>query len=161
MPLRGQVRTDWEIVSMYSMVLMMAMSSGGDVAAFGHKSKSCNGCDGGCSGVVVYSCSGSTSCNGCDGGSGCCGGGRGGFFGLRGRMGKHKSKSCNGCDGGSGCCGGAPASCYGGEPAGCAGTPVPTYAPAPVVVPAPAAAPAPAPGVTPMPAKEVVPMKTT
>jgi len=104
---------------MYSMVLMAAMVPAGDTAAFGkHK----GGCDGaGCTGAVVAD-------------SGCCGGGKGGFLGMRsggGLFGKHKKS--NGCDGGS--CHGMPAySCHGGNAgynggyAGCngghAGTPV-------------------------------------
>ena len=50
---------------MYSVVLLMALSGGGDVPAFGHH----DGCSG-CTGYV--SCSG--CCGGCSGCSGCCGG---------------------------------------------------------------------------------------
>lgn len=71
---------------MYSVVLMVAATSGGDVASFGHK----NGCNG-CAGYTV-----SSGCHGCSGGgflgkhrdrNGCNGGG---FLGL------HKNKGCNG-----------------------------------------------------------------
>jgi uncharacterized protein (TIGR03000 family) len=78
---------------MYSVVLMMAMTSGGDVADFGHR-------HGGCCGGESYSscCGGSYSYSSCCGGySGCCGGG--------GRHHRHHGYSC--CGGESyGCCGG-------------------------------------------------------
>ena len=65
---------------MYSVVLMVAATSGGDVAGFGgHKDS------GGCSGYTA----------GCNGNS--CGGG--GFLGMKsggGLFGKHKSKGCSG-----------------------------------------------------------------
>ena len=56
---------------MYSVVLLVAATSGGDMAGFGHKDS------GGCTGYVA-------GCTGCDGG---------GFLGLR-------SKHQHGCDGG-------------------------------------------------------------
>ena len=58
---------------MYSVVLMMAMTSGGDVADFGHRHGGC------CGGYESYSscCGGSYGYSSCSGGySGCCGGGR-------------------------------------------------------------------------------------
>lgn len=128
---------------MYSVVLMMAMATGGDVPTFGR-----GGCYGGCVGsgagcqgtVVVVSngCTGGTSCLGgtsCYGGSSCRGGGflglrsgchGGGFLGMR----QGCRGGCFGCTGGctgmivgSGCTG-----CTGGTPViiggGCTGTPV-------------------------------------
>jgi len=119
---------------MYSLLLMTAMTTGGDAAAFG--GRLFGGCHGCCGGVVSYSCYGSctgSSCSGCCGGvaygccggscygsctgcwgsscHGCCGGGRGVFGGL------FHHKSCHGCSGWScsGCCGGG---CWGG---GCCG----------------------------------------
>jgi uncharacterized protein (TIGR03000 family) len=87
---------------MYSVVLMMAMTSGGDVADFGHRH---GGCCGGesysscCGGSYGYSscCGGSYSYSSCCGGySGCCGGGH---------HRHHHGYSC--CGGASyGCCGG-------------------------------------------------------
>ncbi|HEV3116262.1 MAG TPA: TIGR03000 domain-containing protein [Gemmataceae bacterium] len=72
---------------MYSVVLMAALSTGGEVPAFGrHGCHGCWGCCGGCWG-----------CHGCCGGCwGCCGGCCGGCWGC-----------CGGCHG---CCGG----CWGG-----------------------------------------------
>lgn len=118
---------------MYTMVLMMALSTSGDTASFGKK----NGC---CGGVVVTSCHGCTgasagctgysSCHGCSGSS--CHGGRekGGFLG--GFLGK---KSCHGssCHGSScyGSCTGITTGCWGS--AGCYGSVV---TPAPVTMPA-------------------------
>lgn len=91
---------------MYSMVLMMAMSTSPEVAAC-HKSKGCDG--GGCTGVVVVD-AGCTGCNGCDGGHKLfggkgCGGGlfKGGLFKKHGCNGG----GCNGCSGSMGCDGGA------------------------------------------------------
>jgi uncharacterized protein (TIGR03000 family) len=103
---------------MYSVVLMMAMTSGGDVADFGHRH---GGCCGGesysscCGGSYAYSscCGGSYSC--CGGSYGdCCGGGR-----HHHRLfGRHHGGCCGGesygcCGGYSGCCGGyvAPVDC--------------------------------------------------
>lgn len=108
---------------MYSVVLMVAATSGGDMASFG-KDRGCNGCAG-------------YTCNGCDGG--CKGGG---FLGLRDKMG------CNGCSGGifgghksKGCDGG----CHGTVVSGCHGTVVATPA-APAAMPAPVVHPAPVAG---------------
>jgi uncharacterized protein (TIGR03000 family) len=96
---------------MYSVVLMMAMTSGGDVADFGHR-------HGGCCGGESYSCcgGGSYAYSSCCGGSygDCCGGGR-----HHHRLfGRHHGGCCGGesygcCGGYSGCCGGyvAPADC--------------------------------------------------
>lgn len=77
---------------MYSVVLMMAMTSPADDLAFGRR--------GGCDGGAAYSCVGAPVSHACHGG---------GFLGLRGRR--------HGCDGGYACHGGA--SCDGG--AGCHG----------------------------------------
>ncbi|MBP3957125.1 hypothetical protein J8F10_17815 [Gemmata sp. G18] len=97
---------------MYSVVLMVAATSGGDMASFGGKDKA------GCHGTVV-----SAGCTGCTGTSASCHGG--GFLGLRNGGGLFSHKS--GCHG---------SSCHG-TPTGCTGyTPAP--APAPVVVAAPA-----------------------
>ncbi len=117
---------------MYSVVLMMALTSGGNVADFGHHNSGC------CGGAVVYSscCGGYSSCCGggysscCGGGySSCCGGGYsccGGGHHLFG----HRHGCCGGgysgcCGGYSGCCGGyvAPVDCGCGAPAaaGCIG----------------------------------------
>jgi uncharacterized protein (TIGR03000 family) len=95
---------------MYSMVLMMAMSTTPDITTHG------GGCNG-CSGSSCNGCSGS-SCNGCSGGKGgflgmkkgggCSGGFLGGFIGG----GKHKGGSCNGCSGSS-CHGCNGSSCHG------------------------------------------------
>jgi uncharacterized protein (TIGR03000 family) len=110
---------------MYSVVLMMAMTTGGDVPAAGftscyggcgggffnglraHKEcKGCNGCFGchgcnGCGGLFSkHGCHGCTGCNGC-----------GGLFsklGCKGCHGCHGCTGCNGCHGCHGCngCGG-------------------------------------------------------
>ena len=81
---------------MYSIVLMVAMTSGGDVPAthFG------GGCTGGCTG---YSCNGCHGGHKLFGGHGCCGGHShshgccgGGFF--KGMFKHHHS--CHGCCGG-------------------------------------------------------------
>jgi len=79
---------------MYSVVLMMAMTSGGDVADFGHR-------HGGCCGGESYS-----SCSGSYGYSSCCGGG-----------GHQHHRHHRG-----GCCGGESYGCYGGGySSGCSG----------------------------------------
>lgn len=111
---------------MYSVVLMMALTGGGDVPALGH------GCSGGCYGCYgggYGSCSGGGH-HGCRGGGhhrskGCCGGSYGGCYG-----------SCYGgcygggysCSGGGhkhrrghSCCGGCYGGCYGGGYGGCYG----------------------------------------
>ncbi len=109
---------------MYSVVLLMAMTSGGDVADLGHRHGGC------CGGEVVYSscCGGYSSCCGgyssCCGGNSCCGGG---LF----RHHRHHGGCCGGesygCCGGavySGCCGGysAPVDCgCGAVVTGCTG----------------------------------------
>ena len=127
---------------MYSVVLMVALTGGGDVPAGlfnhgccgggGHQS-SCYGCNGGCYGGGHKHQRSHGCCGGCYGGCfGSCHGCNGGCFG-----------SCNGCNGGCfsgchkhqrshGCCGG----CYGGTVGyGCVGTPVMPVAP---VAPVPA-----------------------
>ncbi len=131
---------------MYSVVLMMALTSGGDAPAWG---RGCSGCYGGCFGCYGgYSCGGSChgrkhGCCGCSGG--CWGGGSGGCHGR-----KHGCCGCHGgyyggCYGG-GCYGGA---CFGGACSGGAcfgGGYGGTVAP---VVPAAPVTPAPAPATTP------------
>ena len=124
---------------MYTMVLMMAVTSGGEVSSFGHrnKDKGCNGGDAaGCSGYVVAApagCNGMvapTGCTGVDAGS-CHGKSKGGFLGLRGK----RDRKGDGCNGGTACYGGTPynsGSCHGGVAApDCGGCP-PVYG-APVV----------------------------
>ena len=133
---------------MYSVVLLMALSGGGDVPAFGHHD-GCSGCTGyvsccGCCGGYVVSCSGCSGCCGgwashsaCTGCSGDCHGSKHHFFGKH----RHSHSSCCG-----GCCGG----CHGtvisydtcGGCSGCWGT---------------AVAPA-TPGVNEAPKKEIAPM---
>jgi uncharacterized protein (TIGR03000 family) len=76
---------------MYSLVLMMALTTGGDTPAFG-----CRGCCGcfGCRG-----CHGCCGCWGCKGCHGCCG--CWGCHGCHGCCGCY----CHGCCGCYGCCG--------------------------------------------------------
>ena len=111
---------------MYSMVLMMAMSTSPEAAAFG-KRNSCNGCTGGtsCSGMVEPA---PASCNGCSGGctGESCNGGKHKMFGGNGLFGgggglfkKHKDKGCSGGESCHGGCNGSyvpSASCHGGAP---------------------------------------------
>ncbi len=85
---------------MYSVVLMVAATSGGDMASFGNKGGGCSGYTMGCSG----------SCQG------------GGFLGLR-------DRDRNGCNGGGflghkdkGGCHGSGSGCHGTVAAGCTGT---------------------------------------
>jgi uncharacterized protein (TIGR03000 family) len=110
-----------EVFEMYSVVLMMALTSGAETPAFFKR---------GCSGCSGSSCAGAS----CGGGGGCSGR-RGLFSGLCG--GGHKrSRGCHGCSGGSGysCCG-AAVSCGGGY--GCAGSgSCGGVAPAPAPMPA-------------------------
>ena len=117
---------------MYTMVLMMAATTGGDTASFGLLRGSCHGnsCNGA---AVVSSCTGITPVAGCNGGNqagNCHGfklfGKRGGMFNQR--RGCHGS-SCNGTivtpNTGTGCTGSFPA--YN-------GTIMTSDCPAPVVV---------------------------
>lgn len=124
---------------MYSMVLMAALTTAPDTAAFG---RGCFGGCGGCTGTVVsVGCTGCTgavvpvgSCHGSCFGS-CYGGGcysschGGGLFGLRGRLGGLFGRSCHsschgscygaGCHSscvGSSCFGSCHGACYGGFP---------------------------------------------
>jgi uncharacterized protein (TIGR03000 family) len=98
----------------YSVVLMMAMTSSPDMAAFGRR----NGCDGGCrggGGGCVGSCYGGGGCYG--GGNGCHGGGK-----ARRSRGCHGGGGgCHGCYGGGGCYGGYGGGCHGGVAVGCYG----------------------------------------
>ncbi len=130
---------------MYTMVLMMAVTSGGDVASFGHRNKGCNGGDAACHGQVASGyagqngyagCTGTTSSGYGDMNAGCNGGGgKGGFLGLRSKLfgGRNKS-SCHGSDNAGGSCYGSSA--YGGMPqghsTGCTGGVI-TMPPAPPV----------------------------
>jgi uncharacterized protein (TIGR03000 family) len=92
---------------MYSVIVMAALSTGGDVANCHWRHGDCNGCYGGCYGSG-YGCSGwyNGTCYGsCYGGYGCHG----------------FSYGCSGCWGGCyGCYGGCWGGCYGG--AGCYGS---------------------------------------
>jgi uncharacterized protein (TIGR03000 family) len=115
---------------MYSVVLMMALSGGGDAVDFGHR-KACHG-GGACSGavachgaVVAHGCTGAGHCHGrvargCHGAAGCTGSCHGG-----GLFSKHRAHRCHGssygCSGSYGCTGvvGYGGGCFGG--AGCTG----------------------------------------
>jgi len=71
---------------MYTMLMMMAVSSGGEASAFGGHKKGCDG--GSCTGTVVAaSCQGSS----CTGGSG--------FLGLKAHFAKHGSCTGSSCTG--------------------------------------------------------------
>ena len=96
------------VLHMYSMVMMMAVASSGDVASFGGR----NGCDGG----SCHGRAGLFAKHSCDGGNSCHGGG------LLARLKSHKGS----------CCGTPAPAC----PAPCA-TPCPAPCPAPVACPAP------------------------
>jgi uncharacterized protein (TIGR03000 family) len=87
-----------EVCAMYSVVLMMAVTSGGEVADLGRRGGcgGCSGCYGGCSG-------------------GCYGGGRGG------RRGGRRHGCSGGCYGGGCYGGGYGGGCYGGGYGGCYG----------------------------------------
>ena len=93
---------------MYTMVLMMAVTSSGDVSGFGHRKSGCHGDTAGCYGSVVASnysgmssgCTGtvvdaSYTGSGCQGSS-CHGSSKAGIFGLRGKLFGGKSSSCHG-----------------------------------------------------------------
>jgi uncharacterized protein (TIGR03000 family) len=92
---------------MYSVVLLMAVTTGGESAELGRRGGGCHGCYGGFGG----GCYGGGWGGGCYGG-GCYGGG-GLFGGRHGRRG-------HGCHGGWGCYGGGWG-CYGGGYGGCYG----------------------------------------
>ncbi len=110
---------------MYTMVMMMAATSGGDAVAFGGRNR---GCDGGCHGAAVVAtapagCTGSgfgAGCTGtvvgsCHGGTSCTGGS--GFLGLRGKLfgGRGCTGSCHGTTVTASCHGGAVVGgCHGG-----------------------------------------------
>lgn len=106
------------ISTMYTMVLMMAVTSSGDVSSFGHHRSSCHGTvvstSAGCTGAVVAesaSCHSSSVASSCHGSS--CHGSHAGIFGLRGKL--FGGKSCHG----SSCHGSTPVpsgSCYGSAP---------------------------------------------
>jgi uncharacterized protein (TIGR03000 family) len=64
---------------MYSIVLMAAMTTGGEVTDFGRRGGGCCGCYGGYGGYRGYRCSGGYGCRG--GGYGCYGGGYGCYGG--------------------------------------------------------------------------------
>jgi len=118
---------------MYSVVLMMALSGGGEAPALHHHG--CNGCSGcsGCSGYVSSCCGCSgyvSSCSGCSGCSGC-----GGCYGGHHHHRHHGCCGCSGsaCYGCSGCCGVAVQSCgccgVAVMSCGCSGAPVSSPAP--------------------------------
>ncbi len=82
---------------MYSVVLMMAMTGGGEVTAF-HRS-----CSRGCACSGAYSCGGYVGCSRSYSSGGC----SSSCHGCSGRV--HYSSGCHGCHGGHGyssCCGG-------------------------------------------------------
>src|SRR5688572_29761454 len=88
---------------MYSIVLMMAMTSPADDIAIGRR--------GGCDGGAATACAGGGDGSSCDGG-------RGGFLGLRGKLGG-RGASCAGSGYGSGCSGYAVSNgCDGGRARG-------------------------------------------
>jgi len=106
---------------MYSLVLMMAMSSGAGAPALGHKGHDCCGCYGNYSYTCHgYSCSGGYACHGGCYGNDC--------NGCGGRRHHRRDRGCCGCCAPvvyTSCCG-----CWGGHPA---------VAPAPAKMPAPPA----------------------
>src|SRR5437762_382860 len=94
-PARFSLGTLLEEVTMYSVVLMMAMTGGGEVTAF-HRS-----CSRGCACSGAYSCGGYVGCSRSYS-SGCC---TSSCHGCSGRA--HYSSGCHGgCHGYSSCCGG-------------------------------------------------------
>ena len=103
---------------MYTMVLMMAVTSSGDVSGFGHKS-GCHGAPASCHGTVAVasSCTGTIVASGCTGHScqgSTCHGSKAGIFGLRGKL---FGGSCHGTPApvAQGCCPPAtPTGCTGG-----------------------------------------------
>jgi uncharacterized protein (TIGR03000 family) len=127
---------------MYSVVLMMALSGGGEAVDFGHRNACRGGGGGGCSGYVgagygAPGCSGYAGAGyggGCYGGGGhaCSGRSRGhGHHGMRGScsgggglFSKHRNR-CSGGGYGGGCYGsGYGGGCYGGGAVGtCYGSP--------------------------------------
>jgi uncharacterized protein (TIGR03000 family) len=130
---------------MYSVVLLVAMSSGTQTPDHGMK----GGCCGGYSCCGSYSCCGYSSCHGGGGlfrhgrRHGCCGGGYGGCCG--GYVSYGCCGSYGGCYGGySGCCGASYSGCcgggWGGGYSGCCGAsygcgsmaPAPVYGMSPV-----------------------------
>ena len=92
---------------MYTMVLMMAVTSSGDVSGFGHRS-GCHGAPASCHGTVAVAssctgmpsgCTGTVVASGCTGNSchgSTCHGSKAGIFGLRGKLFGGKSSSCHG-----------------------------------------------------------------
>jgi uncharacterized protein (TIGR03000 family) len=123
---------------MYSVVLMMALTSGGDTPAFGGCRGGCHGCWGGCYG----GCHGGRRMHGC---CGCYGGGYscwGGCHGCRGGGFCGRKHGCCGCYGGGyGCYG---VGCYGGMGgygAGFGGMGAPMVVPSTVAPPVAPAAP--------------------
>ncbi len=122
---------------MYTMVLMMAVTSGGDVSGFGHRS-GCNSAPASCHGTVVATgCTGTVpaSCHGAVV-SGSCHGHKSGIFGMRDKMKGLFSKSS--CHGSSSCHGTAVVAepCCPVVPTGCIGGVI-TMPPAPKDMPKP------------------------
>jgi uncharacterized protein (TIGR03000 family) len=98
----------WEETSMYSVVLMAALTTGVDLPDFGRRG-GCHGCRGGCYGGCWGGGYG-YGCMGCYGGSGM---GYGGCMGCYGGSGMGYG-GCMGCYGGSGMGYGGCMGCYGG-----------------------------------------------
>lgn len=116
---------------MYSLVLMAALSTGGEAPSFFFQRWGCHGCNGGWS-----------SCHGCWGGWGGCHGGWGSCHGCWGGWGGghrwscHGGGGCNGCyRSHSACWGGCYGGCYS-ACHGCHAAPVMVPAGAPGMVPA-------------------------
>ncbi len=124
---------------MYSVVLMMALSSGAEMPAAHGKCNKCCGCS-------CYGCCGCYSCNGCHSSKGC-----------KGCKGCHSCHSCYGCCGCYSCCGGCcgcHVACCGGCCGCCGGVVVvPAAKPAePIAPPKKSEVPAPATIVVSLPA---------
>ena len=102
---------------MYTMVLMMAVTSGGEVSGFGHHRNS------GCQGTAVvahHGCTGNMDSGSCHGGGflGHRSGGGSGFLGLRDKFGGGRKSSCHGGSVYGGSCHGGSihgGSCHGGS----------------------------------------------
>lgn len=133
---------------MYSVLLMAALTTGGETPDFCHRR--CSGCYSSCHGCYssCHGCYGCSSCYGCHGCSGCYG-----CYSGWGCSGCHGCSSYYGC-GGYGCCGcygglACYGSCYGGLScySGCCAAPTWGYSPVPTIgcaygVPVTPAAPA-------------------
>jgi hypothetical protein len=125
---------------MYTMVLMMAMSSSGDVADGHHRRGGCHGAGAGCYGaaVVANCCAPVAVSSGCHGGGGFLGHHAGkGCHGGGGFLGHHRGGGCHGYATAADCC--APVQSCGctGMVAGggCTGGVITTAPPPPVTMP--------------------------